>query len=69
MNDQVFGVHCSNGFCEFDSHSTTKIYKIMNKEEMEEVLVELIENGELTEFQIKYMLTWIQGNGYVEINK
>ena len=23
MNDQVFGVHCSNGFCEFDSHSTT----------------------------------------------
>jgi len=24
MNDQVFGVHCSNGFCEFDSHSTTK---------------------------------------------
>jgi len=29
MNDQVFGVHCSNGFCEFDSHSTTKIYKIM----------------------------------------
>jgi len=27
MNDQVFGVHCSNGFCEFDSHTTTKIYK------------------------------------------
>ena len=25
MNGQVFGVHCSNGFCEFDSHSTTKI--------------------------------------------
>jgi len=25
MNDQVFGVHCSNGFCEFDSHTTTKI--------------------------------------------
>jgi hypothetical protein len=69
MNDRVFGVHCSNGLCEFDSHTTTKIYKIMNKEEMEEVLVELIENGELTEFQIKYMLTWIQGNGYVEINK
>ena len=30
MNDQVFGVHCSNGFCEFDSHTTTKYkYKIM----------------------------------------
>ena len=41
----------------------------MDKEEMEEVLVELIENGELTEFQIKYMLTWIQGNGYVEIEE
>ena len=41
----------------------------MNKEEMEEILVELIENGELTEFQIKYMLTWIQGNGYVEIEE
>jgi len=24
MNDQVFGVHCSNGFCEFDSHTTTQ---------------------------------------------
>jgi len=39
----------------------------MNKEEMEAVLVELIENDELTEFQLRYMLTWIQGNGYVEI--
>jgi len=28
MNDQVFGVHCSNGFYEFDSHTTTKIYKL-----------------------------------------
>jgi len=25
MNDQVFGVHCSNGFYEFDSHTTTNI--------------------------------------------
>jgi len=25
MNGQVFGVHCSNGFCEFDSHSTTNM--------------------------------------------
>jgi len=25
MNDQVFGVHCSNGLCEFDSHTTTII--------------------------------------------
>jgi hypothetical protein len=24
MNDRVFGVHCSNGFYEFDSHTTTK---------------------------------------------
>ena len=25
MNDQVFGVHCSNGLYEFDSHTTTNI--------------------------------------------
>ena len=34
MNDQVFGVHCSNGFCEFDSYTTTKKYinmTIINK--------------------------------------
>ena len=30
MNGQVFGVHCSNGFCEFDSHSTTIINKKNN---------------------------------------
>ena len=29
MNDQVFGVHCSNGFREFDSHTTTKNIQIM----------------------------------------
>ena len=37
----------------------------MNKEEMEETLVELIENEELTESQLEYILKWIQGNGYV----
>ena len=30
MNDRVFGVHCSNGFYEFDSHTTTK-YINMNE--------------------------------------
>jgi len=35
-------------------------------EETKEVLVELIENDELTEFQLEYMLKWVQGNGYVE---
>ena len=24
MNDRVCGVQCSNGLCEFDSHTTTK---------------------------------------------
>ncbi len=38
----------------------------MNYEETKEILVELIENDELTEFQLEYMLQWIQGNGYVE---
>ena len=36
----------------------------MNKEEMEETLVEVIENEELTEFQLEYILKWIQGNGF-----
>ena len=34
MNDQVFGVHCSNGFCKFDSYTTTKKYKIMTRNEL-----------------------------------
>jgi hypothetical protein len=29
MNVYVFEVHCSNGFCEFDSRTTTIKYKIM----------------------------------------
>jgi hypothetical protein len=37
----------------------------MNKAEMAETIVELIENEELTEFQLDYILKWIQGNGYV----
>jgi len=37
----------------------------MNKEEMAETIVEVIENEELTEFQLEYILKWIQGNGYV----
>jgi uncharacterized membrane protein YkvI len=31
MNDRVRGVHCSNGFYEFDSHTTTNKYKNMTK--------------------------------------
>ena len=37
----------------------------MSKEEMKETLVELIENNELTEFQLNYILKWLSGNGYV----
>ena len=36
----------------------------MNKEELEETLVEVIENEELTEFQLEYIFKWIQGNGF-----
>ena len=36
-----------------------------NKERDEETLIELIENNELTEYQLDYILKWIQGNGYV----
>jgi hypothetical protein len=31
MNDRVRRVHCSNGFYEFDSHTTTNKYKNMTK--------------------------------------
>ena len=34
MNDQVFGVHCSNGFCKFDSYTTTKKYINMTRNEL-----------------------------------
>jgi len=37
MNDQVFGVHCSNGFCKFDSYTTTKKYKIMTRNELKKL--------------------------------
>ncbi len=39
--------------------------KTMNKEQMEDTLLELIENNELTEFQLDYILKWLSGNGYV----
>ena len=47
MNDQVFGVHCSNGFCEFDSHSTTKIYKIMR-----EIILKIDEDNDIYEMTV-----------------
>ena len=37
----------------------------MYKEEMEDTLLELIENNELTKFQLDYILKWLSGNGYV----
>ena len=38
----------------------------LSKEQMEDTLLELIENDELTEFQLNYILKWLNGNGYVE---
>jgi hypothetical protein len=37
----------------------------MSNIEIKETLVELIENNELTKYQLDYILKWIQGNGYV----
>jgi len=37
----------------------------MKNREIKEILVELIENNELTKYQLDYILKWIQGNGYV----
>jgi len=37
----------------------------MTNIEIKETLVELIENNELTVYQLDYILKWIQGNGYV----
>tara|TARA_R110002012_G_scaffold317281_1_gene533273 strand:- start:274 stop:393 length:120 start_codon:yes stop_codon:yes gene_type:complete len=39
---------------------------MLDKEQMEDTLLELIENDELTEFQLNYILKWLSGNGYVE---
>ena len=36
----------------------------MNKEELQEVLVELLENNEVSIEQMKHMLAYLQGNGY-----
>ena len=61
MNDRVFGVHCSNGFCEFDSHSTTNInlkiitmYEAMEYQEIE--LREMIGNLRLLKESDKWGL-------------
>jgi len=35
---------------------------------MEDTLLELIENSELTEFQLDYILRWLSGNGYINLN-
>ena len=55
MNDQVFGVHCSNGFCEFDSHSTTKIYKniTMFKVNQSDMFAKNMSNQELHKVWVK----------------
>ena len=37
----------------------------LSKEQMEDTLLELIENDELTEFQFNYILEWLSGNRYV----
>ena len=37
----------------------------MTNIEIKETLVELVENNELTKYQLDYILKWIQGNGYV----
>ena len=39
---------------------------MLDKEQMEDTLLELIENDELTEFQLNYILKWLSGNGYVD---
>jgi len=36
----------------------------LSKEQMEDTLLQLIENDELTEFQLDYILGWLSGNGY-----
>ena len=39
--------------------------KQVTKEQIKENLVGLIENDELTEFQLEYIFQWVQRNGYV----
>mgnify|MGYP003655258619 CR=1 FL=1 len=47
MNDRVRRVHCSNGFYEFDSHTTTKIYKIMSKKEEELITMSYLKSNKI----------------------
>ena len=34
------------------------------KEELKETLIELVESNELSEFQLKSVLAYLQGNGF-----
>ena len=41
----------------------------MNYDELKETIVGLIENNEITEFQLEVALEWLQGNGYIDRSK
>ena len=62
MNDQVFGVHCSNGFCEFDSHTTTKKYKIMTRNELKNLWFSIPK--QVNKKEIKTIVVNIKGGFY-----
>jgi len=62
MNDQVFGVHCSNGLCEFDSHTTTIKYKIMTKNELKNLWFSIPK--QVNKKEIKAIVVDINGGFY-----
>ena len=72
MNDYVFKVHCSNGFYEFDSHTTT-----INNKIMEFTYTHITENNtEITKYTINKnnkitnkIRTVLDNNNVKQINK
>ena len=57
---KVFGVLCSNGFCEFDSHTTTKNIEIMN--DITGIVVKNILQEKLNKYTMYYNKSYQYGD-------
>ena len=59
---KVFGVLCSNGFREFDSHTTTKKYKIMTRNELKNLWFSIPK--QVSKKEIKVIIVDTKGGFY-----
>ena len=62
MDDYVFEIHCSNGFCKFDSYTTTKKYKIMTRNELKNLWFSIPK--EVNKKEMKVIVVDINGGFY-----